>query len=79
VSAKEKILRLLLRATHVDGSTTLITRCGVLSWVKMMLDNQDPRQRMLKALALRVYETCDRERVNEWSSGAIAKTAAAIA
>jgi nucleolar pre-ribosomal-associated protein 1 len=79
VSAKEKILRLLLRATHVEGSTTLITRCGLLGWVQMMLDNQDPRHRTLKTLALRVYETCDKERVDEWSSGAIAQTVAALA
>ncbi|KAH4258020.1 hypothetical protein HBI56_058910 [Parastagonospora nodorum] len=79
VSAKEKILRLLLRATHVDGSTTLITRCGLLPWIQMMLDNQDPRHRALKTLALRVYETCDQERVNEWSSGSIARTIAMLA
>jgi nucleolar pre-ribosomal-associated protein 1 len=77
--AKEKILRLLLRATHVDGSTTLITRCGLLPWVQMMLDNQDPRHRTLKTLALRVYKTCDRERVNEWSSGTVAQTIASLA
>jgi nucleolar pre-ribosomal-associated protein 1 len=79
VSAKEKILRLLLRATHVEGSTTLITRCGLLGWIQMMLDNQDPRHRTLKTLALRVYETCDQDRVDEWSSGAIAQTIAALA
>jgi nucleolar pre-ribosomal-associated protein 1 len=78
-SAKEKILRLLLRATHVDGSTTLITRCGLLPWVQMMLDNQDPRHRTLKTLALRVYKTCDQERVNEWSSGTVAQTIASLA
>jgi nucleolar pre-ribosomal-associated protein 1 len=79
VSAKEKILRLLLRATHVEGSTTLITRCGLFPWIQMMLDNQDPRHRTLKTLALRVYETCDQARVDEWSSGAIARTLASLA
>jgi nucleolar pre-ribosomal-associated protein 1 len=79
ISAKEKILRLLLRATHVEGSTTLITRCGLMGWVQMMLDNQDPRHRTLKILALRVYETCDQDRVEEWSSGAMAQTIAALA
>lgn len=77
--AKEKILRLLMRATHVEGSTTLITRCGLLPWVQMMLDNQDPRHRTLKALALRVYDTCDRARVDEWSSGTVARTIASLA
>ncbi|KAH8728635.1 ribosome 60S biogenesis N-terminal-domain-containing protein [Phaeosphaeriaceae sp. PMI808] len=79
VMAKDKILRVLLRATHVEGSTTLITRCGVLPWIQMMLDNQDPRHRTLKTLALRVYETCDQARVDEWSSGTIGNTVALLA
>jgi nucleolar pre-ribosomal-associated protein 1 len=79
ISAKEKILRLLLRATHVQGSTTLVTRCGLLPWIQMMLDNQDPRQRTLKTLASRVYETCDQERVIEWSSGAITEAMTSLA
>jgi nucleolar pre-ribosomal-associated protein 1 len=78
-AAKEKILRLLLRATHVEGSTTLVTRCGLLPWIQMMLDNQDPRHRTLKALASRVYDTCDQDRVKEWSSGAIAGAMVSLA
>ena len=53
--AKEKIVRLLMRATHVDGSTTLITRCGLIAWIQMTLDNQDPRHHALRTLASRVY------------------------
>jgi nucleolar pre-ribosomal-associated protein 1 len=79
VAAKEKILRLLLRATHVEGSTTLITRCGLLPWIQMMLDNQDPRHRTLRTLASRAYETCDQERVDEWSSGSAAHIVASLA
>ncbi|KAH7089101.1 ribosome 60S biogenesis N-terminal-domain-containing protein [Paraphoma chrysanthemicola] len=78
VSAKEKILKLLLRATHVDGSTTLITRCGLIPWIRMMLDNQDPRHRTLKTLASRTYETCDQGRVDEWSAGSAAGLVASI-
>ncbi|KAJ4368078.1 hypothetical protein N0V83_006433 [Neocucurbitaria cava] len=70
-SAKDKIVKLLLRATHVGGSTTLITRCGLISWIKMMLEGHDPRHRALKTLAMRVYETCDQEKVAQWSSGTI--------
>lgn len=68
---KEKIVRLLLRAAAVGGSTTLITRCGLVSWIQMCLANQDPRQKMLKALAQRIWETCDQGRVSEWSNGTI--------
>lgn len=71
VSAKEKILRLLLRSTHVEGSTTLITRCGVVSWAQMMLDNHDPRHRILQTLLSQLHSTCDKERIHEWSSGAM--------
>jgi nucleolar pre-ribosomal-associated protein 1 len=70
-SCKEKIVRLLLRATAVGGSTTLVTRCGLVSWIQMCLANQDPRQKLIKVLAQRVYETCDQERVSEWSNGTI--------
>ena len=68
---KEKIVRLLLRATAVGGSTTLITRCGLVSWIQMCLNNQDPRQKVLRVLAKRVYETCDQGKVAEWSNGTI--------
>ncbi|KAL5116459.1 hypothetical protein ACEQ8H_005580 [Pleosporales sp. CAS-2024a] len=77
-TAKDKILKVLLRATHVGGSTTLITRCGLLPWIQMMLDKQDPRHEVLKTLAVQTYETCDQTRVAEWSSGTIAQTVAAL-
>ncbi|KAF1965240.1 hypothetical protein BU23DRAFT_546313 [Bimuria novae-zelandiae CBS 107.79] len=71
IASKEKIVRLLLRAVAVGGSTTLITRCGLVSWIKMMLDSNDYRYRELRLLAERVYGLCDREKVDEWSSGTI--------
>ena len=70
-AGKEKIIRLLIRATAVGGSTTLITRCGLASWIQICLGNQDPRQKMLRVLATRAYETCDQGRVAEWSNGTI--------
>lgn len=71
IVSKEKIVKLLLRAAAVGGSTTLITRCGLVSWVKMMLDNNDYRHRELRLLAERVYDLCDHGKVDEWSSGTI--------
>lgn len=73
-AAKEKIVRLLLRAAAVGGSTTLITRCGLVTWVQMCLEGHDPRHRMLRTLASRLFETCDQGRVTEWSNGTIAET-----
>ncbi|KAF1993332.1 hypothetical protein P154DRAFT_557791 [Amniculicola lignicola CBS 123094] len=69
ISAKEKIVRLLLRAAAVGGSTTLITRCGIVAWIQIRLDMSDHRHRTLRLLASRVWDTCDREKVDAWSAG----------
>jgi nucleolar pre-ribosomal-associated protein 1 len=77
-SAKEKIVRLLLRAAAVGGSTTLITRCGLIGWIQMCLDAHDPRHRALRTLATRVHETCDQAKVAEWSSGTVVEAVASL-
>ena len=77
--AKDKIVRLLLRATHVGGSTTLITRCGLMAWVQMTLSSYEARHGVLQTLALQAYETCDQEKVGVWSSGTMRQTIALIA
>ncbi|EUC42301.1 hypothetical protein COCMIDRAFT_8104 [Bipolaris oryzae ATCC 44560] len=77
-STKDKIVKLLLRATHVGGSTTLITRCGLMAWIQMMLDGHDARQGALRILATRVFETCDQEKVAAWSSGGLGETVARL-
>jgi nucleolar pre-ribosomal-associated protein 1 len=79
ITAKEKIVRLLLRAVAVGGSTTLITRCGLVSWIQMMLINNDHRHEALRVLISRAYELCDREKVDEWSSGTMKETIASVA
>jgi nucleolar pre-ribosomal-associated protein 1 len=68
-STKEKILRLLFRAAAVAGSTTLITRSGILSWIQGQLTLKDGHQARLRQLVSRVWETCDQQKVLEWSSG----------
>ncbi|OCL14143.1 hypothetical protein AOQ84DRAFT_309448 [Glonium stellatum] len=68
---KEKILRLLFRATAVGGSTTLITRSGILSWIQAQIALKDGHEVMLKQLALRLFATCDQAKVHDWSSGSV--------
>ncbi|KAL9127793.1 MAG: hypothetical protein Q9217_003399 [Psora testacea] len=64
----EKVVDLLFRCTYVDGSTTLITRCGLLSWVGSHLTWKEGHGReRLKVLAMRVYETSEKSRANNWS------------
>ncbi|KAF2690505.1 hypothetical protein K458DRAFT_357328 [Lentithecium fluviatile CBS 122367] len=78
ISAKGKVVRLLLRAAAVGGSTTLITRCGLVSWIRMMLVNRDHRHGTLRVLAARADGLCDREKVDDWSSGSMKEMVAAI-
>ena len=71
-SCGEKVLHLLYRCTYVDGSTTLITRCALLSWIQseLAVGTQNEADRfLLRSVAKRAYETCDRSKVDEWSGG----------
>lgn len=62
---KENVMELLFRVTCVEGfSNVLITRCGVLSWLDMVKSSDDDLAELLKR---RVLETCDRERIEQWS------------
>ena len=68
----ETILQLLFRSTYVGGSTTLITRCGLLAWLYSQTMRKRANtydSRALRLLASRIYETSDQDRVNDWSKG----------
>ncbi len=70
----QKILYLLFRCTYVRGSSTLITRCGLMSWIASRLASQhinDATGERLKSLAVRAYETSDEERVDDWANGTL--------
>ena len=79
ISSREKIVKVLLRAAAVGGATTLVTRCGLMNWIYEMVNGNDHRQRDLRVLAERVYELCDKEKVDEWGSGTIGVLVKAIA
>ncbi len=64
---KEKILRVLWRATAVEGgSTTLITRLSILSWLQAQMRTESGN-RGLRALMERLLRTCDEEKLKAWS------------
>ncbi|TWU75547.1 hypothetical protein ED733_006069 [Metarhizium rileyi] len=71
---RTRLLKLVYRATCIEGgSTTLITRFGILSW----LDSQrascdsDETAAVYAALVKRAWETCDQDRVRTWSKGGV--------
>ena len=73
-SCFEKILDLLFRCTYVGGSSTLITRCGLMSWISSRLASEavdDMRGERLGMLASRAYETSDDGRIDDWANGSI--------
>jgi nucleolar pre-ribosomal-associated protein 1 len=69
---KEKILRVLWRATTVEGgSTTLITRLSILTWLHAQM-RVERWNRGLKVLMERLLKTCDEEKLEAWSQRNVA-------
>jgi nucleolar pre-ribosomal-associated protein 1 len=65
---RDKILRILFRATMIEGgSTTLITRFSTMTWLQaqVALGGGVP----LKVLMQKILESCDHTRVDKWSRG----------
>jgi nucleolar pre-ribosomal-associated protein 1 len=60
-------MKLVYRSSLVGGSTTLITRCGVLSWIRTRQPRNDVSHVTLHELASQILKTCDSSRVTEWS------------
>ena len=73
----QEILVLLSRCTHVGGSSTLITRSGVVAWVtnrSSSCDNDLEMKARLRTLALRMYETSEQLRIDGWSDSSLNAT-----
>ncbi|KAJ5653804.1 hypothetical protein N7490_000807 [Penicillium lividum] len=73
-SARRKILHIIYRAAQVGGSSTLITRSAVISWIQVQTAELEPSGKdaaLLAALARALYETSDRERIDTWSAGTV--------
>lgn len=69
-STKKKIQHLVYRAAQVGGSTTLITRAGILHWIQCQIGVANTKEAgVLKEIARELYDTCDQERVDRWSHG----------
>ncbi|TVY94160.1 Uncharacterized protein LAWI1_G000472 [Lachnellula willkommii] len=65
---RDKILRLLFRATTIEGgSTTLITRFSAMTWIEAQVALGTGMS--LKALMERILESSDKQRVRKWSKG----------
>lgn len=74
-SAKRRILHLLYRSTQVGGSTTLVTRAAVVSWIQSQIVAVNDRDAStISALVHAVSQSSDWERVDRWSGGALTHT-----
>ena len=79
-SVKRRILHLLYRSTQVGGSTTLVTRAAVVSWIQgQIVAVNDRDASTISALAHAVSQSSDHERLDKWSGGAIMQTVENIA
>ncbi|TPX07345.1 uncharacterized protein E0L32_010767 [Thyridium curvatum] len=69
-----QVLRIVYRATAIKGgSDTLVTRFGLISWLESQTAkfSGEEEAKIYKALLRRVWNTCDQERVRQWSQGGI--------
>ncbi|KAK0735695.1 ribosome 60S biogenesis N-terminal-domain-containing protein [Apiosordaria backusii] len=67
---RTQVLRLLYRASGIEGgSTTLTTRFSVMNWLEERRSAcADPSEAAVyESLRKRIWETCDQQRVVEWS------------
>lgn len=80
-SARRKILHIVYRAAQVGGSTTLITRAAIMSWIQVQAAETEKGKdaALLGALARTLYDTSDRERVDAWSGGTVERALDEIA
>ncbi|ODM17843.1 hypothetical protein SI65_06631 [Aspergillus cristatus] len=80
-SAKRRILHLLYRSTQVGGSTTLVTRAAVVSWIQSQIVGVGNARDVstISALAELVGKSSDHERVDKWSGGALMQAVENIA
>ncbi|RDL39993.1 Uncharacterized protein BP5553_04333 [Venustampulla echinocandica] len=63
---RDKILRILFRATTIEGgSTTLITRFSTMTWLQAQVALGSGMS--LKVLMERILETSDQQRVKKWA------------
>lgn len=71
---RTQVLRIIYRATSIEGgSTTLVTRFGIVSWLEAQSATQSTSSGgdIYKALMRRIWETADQKRVAEWSKEGI--------
>lgn len=73
---RTRILRIIYRATCIDsGSTTLITRFGLLAWLdaQRVACGVPEDAELYRALMGRAWKTCDQARVKTWSKHGVEK------
>ena len=79
---RTRVFRVLYRATCIEGgSTTLVTRFGVLGWLeelRVAAGEAGEERAVVAGLMARVWETCDRAHVGRWSRGGIPEMMGAV-
>lgn len=73
---RTRILRIVYRATCIEaGSTTLITRFGVMSWLDVQRAGCEVKEEaaVFAGVMRRVWETCDQGKIISWSRGGVLK------
>ena len=81
---QRRILQIILRATYVHGSTSLITRGSPVSWIQVQLDSSRVDVdasfgAQMKKVLEQFYGSSDKEKLHTWSHGGVARAVGTIA
>ena len=71
-------MNVLARVSHFGGSSDLITRSALVSWLELRASAKESDDVMLKGLAKILSEQSDEERISKWSEGAVGEKLAVL-
>lgn len=70
---QNKIAQFIYRALAIEGSSLLVTGCGILSWLETQIGAAKIGEATLTTLVQRISNSADVEKVDTWSGGRATK------
>lgn len=73
IACVKGVIKILYRCALVGGSTTMVTRCGVLSWLDVQLSAKGELHTMYVELSITIKRLADDVKLLAWGGSSILK------
>ena len=70
-AVRDGVVQVLYRTMCAGGSTSLVTSCGIVAWLKMQRVNGQIDEGTVDTLARTLLEEMDGEKIDEWGGGLV--------